>query len=84
MASGLHFQNDFQLDRRTEWEARDAKDETRGDDLFANDISRQFRRRIRDLRVFGELAVAAMFMPMAKRGRQREEMVPTTLLARFW
>src|ERR1700752_2380115 len=55
VGSGLHFQDDFQFDRRTEWKARDTKDQARRDSLFAEDVSKQLRRRIGDLRVFGEL-----------------------------
>ena len=52
--SRLHFQYDFQFDRRTEGKARDTNDQARRDGLFAEDISKQLRRRIGDLRVFGE------------------------------
>src|SRR5256885_13215594 len=43
VASGLHFQDDFQFDRRTEWQARDTKDKTRRVRLFAEDIAKQLR-----------------------------------------
>src|SRR5262249_22241775 len=52
---GLHFQDDFQFDRRTEWKARDTKDKARREGLFAEDISEQLRRRIGHIRVIGEL-----------------------------
>ena len=49
------FEDDFQFDRRTEGKARDAEDEARGDGLFAEDIPKQLRRRIGDLRMLREL-----------------------------
>src|SRR5262245_17280046 len=53
--SVLHFQDDFQFDRRTEWQARNTKDKARRDGLVAEDISKQLRRGIGDLRVLREL-----------------------------
>ena len=41
VGSGLHFHDDFQFDRRTEWKARGTKDNARRDGLFAEDISKQ-------------------------------------------
>jgi hypothetical protein len=48
-----HLENDFQLDRGAEWKACYAKDKARRDGLVAEDISKQLRRRIGDLRVSG-------------------------------
>src|SRR5882724_13575612 len=55
VGSGLHFQDDFQFDRRTEWKARDPQDQTRRDGLLAEDVSKHLRGRIGDLRVLREL-----------------------------
>jgi hypothetical protein len=55
IGSGLHFQDDCQFDGRTEWKARDTKDKARRDRLLAEDISKQLRRRIGDLRVLSKL-----------------------------
>src|SRR5260370_31752491 len=55
VGSGLHFEDDFQFDRRTEWKARDSKDKPRRDGLFAENIPKQLRRRIGNLRVFSDL-----------------------------
>jgi hypothetical protein len=56
VGSGPHFQDDFQFDRRTEWQARDTKDKARRDGLVAEDISNRLRRSIGDLRVLRELS----------------------------
>src|SRR5262249_45381050 len=53
--SGLDFEDDFQFYRRTKWKTRDPKDETRSDGLLAEDVAIQFRRRIGDFWVLGEL-----------------------------
>src|SRR5262249_34943015 len=55
VGSGLHFQDDFQFDRRTEWQARNTKDKARRDGPFAEDVSKQPRRGIGDLWVLREL-----------------------------
>src|SRR5207249_2266638 len=51
LGSGFHIQDDFQFDRRTEWQARNTNDKARRDRLFAENISEQLRRGISDLRV---------------------------------
>jgi len=55
VGSVLHFQDDFQLYRRTEWKARNTKDKALRDGLFAEDISKQLRCSISDFRVLSEL-----------------------------
>ena len=60
-ALGLHFDDDFQFDRRAEWKARDANDKARRDGLIAEDIAEQLRRRVGDLRVLGELSAVGGF-----------------------
>src|SRR5450432_4191805 len=54
-SSRLHFQDDFQFDRRTEWKAGDTKDKARRDGLFAEDVSKQLGGGVGDLGVLGEL-----------------------------
>jgi RNA polymerase sigma-70 factor (ECF subfamily) len=61
--SGLHFQDDFQFDRRAEWQARNTKDKARRDGFFTEDISKQLRR---DIGTFGcsvNSGVAATYTP---------------------
>src|SRR5262245_15948484 len=55
LGSGHHFQDDFQLDWRTERQARHTEDKARRGGLLAEDVAKQFRCGVGDLRVLREL-----------------------------
>jgi hypothetical protein len=46
VGSGLHFEDDFEFDRRTKWKSRHTTDEARRDGLVAEDAANQLRRRV--------------------------------------
>jgi hypothetical protein len=59
-ATGLHFEDDFLLDGRTEWKTRNTKDEAGRDGLVAEDMEKQLRCRIGDLLITHQSASSTM------------------------
>ena len=84
---GLHFEDDFQLDRRPEWKTRGTKDEVRRESLFAEDISKQLwgqqRNRQASKSSYGNIGIDDAKAKGAIPILEREPSTPLSHSSRF-